>query len=433
MKIDRVDVRPCRNRRMEGMTRFQRKLWIVSCCVAVVMLPVAAGSLLGALLGVLLAAMQSRPMTLVSEDSVAALTEAYNASGQELFARLRAAPGNIIVSPYSIGTVMALTLSGAAGDTEAEMARVLRHRLSQAEIDSANGKALAILDRYGEAATLHSANAVMLPRDHGAISTGYLSRARASYAAEIFAHANPADINNWVSWKTAGRIDKIIDRLDPDAAAVVLNAAYFKAPWFDPFDKARTQAKPFALSPSQTVQVPMMHREGIFPVATGAGFSAIRVPYQARGLHMVIVLPADAGALPALSARLDGAALAELLSGFNGDSFAHVDLGLPRFKARFEVSLRDHFRALGMTQPFDRARADFSGITAGSARLFIQDVAHMAVIDVTEEGTEAAAATADAMAIGRPQPFHVDRPFLFYVVESRTNAILFQGRIVDPR
>jgi serpin B len=425
------------------MIRLRPKHWVMLRCVAAILLPIAAGSLVGALLGGLLAAMQSqsRSMTLASQESVTALSDAYNASGQELFARLAAAPGNIVVSPYSIGTAMALTMSGAAGETEAEMARVLRHRLPRVEVDSANGKALAILSRYGaqsffskpNAATLISANAAMLPRNGGPISTDYLARARTHYAAEIFRNAGPADVNTWVNRKTEGRIDKIIDRLDPETAAVVLNAVYFKAPWFDPFDKARTQAKPFAISPSQTVQAPIMHREGIFPVVTSAGFSAIRVPYQALRLHMVIVLPDDAGGLPAVSARLDDAALAQLLSSFNGDAFAYVELGLPRFKARFEVSLRDHFRALGMTQPFDRAKADFSGITGGSASLFIQDIVHLAVIDVTEEGTEAAAATAEAMAVGRPQPFHVNRPFLFYVVESQTNAILFQGRIVDPR
>jgi serpin B len=423
------------------MNRLQRELWTVSCCVAAVLVPIAIGGLLGGLTAALLPPTQSQRMNLASEESVAALTEAYNASGQELFARLATAPGNIVVSPYSIGSAMALTLSGANGETEAEMVRVLRHRQPRAEIDSANGNMLTILGQYGarspssraNAATLLPANAVMLPRNGGPVSTDYLARARTHYAAEVFRNATAADVNNWVSRKTEGRIERIIDRLDPEAAAIALNAVYFKAPWFDPFDKARTQAKPFALSPSQMVQVPTMHREGIFPVFTGTGFSAIRVPYQALRLHMVIVLPDDADALPAVSARLEGAELARLLESFNGDAFAYVDLALPRFKARFEVSLRDHFRALGMTLPFDRGKADFIGMTGESADLFIQDVAHVAVIDVAEEGTQATATTMGAVAIGRPQPFHVNRPFLFYVVESRTNAILFQGRIVDPR
>jgi serpin B len=421
------------------MIRLRPMHRVVLGCVAAVMLPIAAGSLLGALLGSLL--MATRPMNLASEESVTALSDAYNTSGQELFARFAAAPGNIVISPYSIGTAMALARSGAGGETEAEMARVLRHGLPRAEVDSANGKALATLSRYGRGslfpnsgnATLVSANAVMLPPHGAPISTDYLARARTSYAAEIFRNADFADVNTWLSRKTEGKIDKIVDRLDPETAAILLNAVYFKAAWFDPFDPARTRAEPFAISPSQTVEVPMMRREGIFPVVTGAGFSAIRIPYQALRLHMVVVLPDHAGGLPELGARLDGAGLTQLLIRLRGDSFAHVELGLPRFRVKFEASLTDHFRALGMTEAFDAARADFSGMTGGSGGLFIKDVAHAAMIEVTEEGAEAAAATAEAMAVGRPQPFHVNRPFLFYVVESTTNAILFQGRIVDPR
>jgi len=420
------------------MIRLRPTHWVILCCVAAVALPMAAGSLLGALLGGL-STMQSRAPSLASEDSVIGLSEAYNASGQELMARLASAPGNIVVSPYSIGTAMALARSGASGETDAEMARVLRHHMPRAEVDSANEKALAILGPYGRSlsrpgnATLISANAVVLPPHGATISTDYLARARAGYAAEIFRKAGTAEVNNWVSRKTEGKIDKIVDRLDPEAAALLLNAVYFKAPWFDPFDPARTRPEAFALSPSQTVQVPMMRREGIFPVVTEAGFTAIRVPYQALRLHMVIVLPDRADGLPAVAARLDGAGLAQLFDRLKGDAFAHIDLALPRFRARFETSLKDHFRALGMTQAFDAAKADFSGMTGGSGGLFLTDATHAAMIDVTEEGTEAVAATTGVTGAGRPEPFHVNRPFLFYIIESTTNAILLQGRIVDPR
>src|SRR5687768_4472435 len=87
---------------------------IMMCCVAAVLLPVAVGALLGGLLAALLPAPASRPTSLASEGSIIELSEAYNASGQELFSRLAAAPGdprNIVFSPYSIGTAMALALS----------------------------------------------------------------------------------------------------------------------------------------------------------------------------------------------------------------------------------------------------------------------------------------------------------------------------------
>ena len=272
------------------------------CCVAAVLLPVAVGALLGGLLAALLPASQSRP-TLASEGSVIELSEAYNSSGQELFSRLAAAPGdprNIVFSPYSIGTAMALALSGARGETEAEMIRVLRHSLSRTEVDSANGKALAILNQYGRSGSLFSkssptklavANAVMLAQRGDLISRDYLATAKADYAAEIFRNADIAAVNNWVSRKTEGKIDKILDKLDPDAAAVLLNAVYFKAPWRDPFDSKFTRAASFAISPSQNVQVQMMHRDGLYSIVTEPGFAAIRIPYTEAQLSMVIVLP----------------------------------------------------------------------------------------------------------------------------------------------
>ncbi|MBX9777133.1 MAG: hypothetical protein K2Y71_22375 [Xanthobacteraceae bacterium] len=425
------------------MSRFRRELRIMSSCVAAVMLPVAAGAVLGGLVAALLPAPQPRPSTLASEGSVIELSEAYNSSGQQLFARLAAAPGdprNIVVSPYSIGTAMALALSGARGGTETEMIRVLRHSLSREEVNSANAEALAILNQYGRSGSLFSkssptklavANAVMLTQQGGAISPDYLATAKANYAAEIFRNADIAAVNNWVSRRTEGKIDKILDKLDPTTVAVLLNAVYLKAPWREPFDKRLTRTASFAISPSQSVQVQMMHRDGLYPVVHEPGFSAIRIPYAAPQLSMVIVRPDQVDALPDVIGRLDGLALRGLFARLRR-SAQRVDLGLPRFKTEFEVTLKDHFRALGMTQAFDGAKADFRGMAGGSGGVHIKDVMHKAVIEVAEEGTEAAAATAVHMIASGPAPFHVDRPFAFYMVEGTTNAILFQGRIVDP-
>lgn len=108
-----------------------------------------------------------------------------------------------------------------------------------------------------------------------------------------------------------------------------------------------------------------------------------------------------------------------------------TNLALPRFKTSFNVSLKQHFQALGITRAFDMMNADFSGMTGGQNAIYIDDVSHHAVIDLTEEGTEAAAAA--YMLASGPRPFYVTRPFLFYIVDDATDAILFQGRIVDPR
>jgi leukocyte elastase inhibitor len=416
------------------MIRFGRKQWIIGCCAAAMLLMSAAGSLL--------MAVQTR-MIFAADDSVKALSEAYNSSGQELFSRLAASPGNIVFSPYSVGTAMALALSGSRGETEAEMARVLKHRLLRTEIDGANGKALAVLGQYGRqpfpwtsgAAKLMTANAVMLTDRSGMISKDYLAGMKANYAAEIFRNADLGVVNDWVSRKTEGKIEKIIDKLDPRTVTVLVNAIYFKASWESPFDSRNTRTEEFEISPWQKVPVPIMHREGDYQIVAEQRYSAIRLPYQIPRLHMVIVLPHRVGGLDMVGARLDGAELSRLFAQLHGPA-QRISLALPRFKTSFNVKLKHHFQALGMTRPFDSARADFSGMTGGSAaenEIFIDDVSHRAVIDVTEEGTEAAAATAAFMIASSPPQFRVTRPFLFYIVDDATDAILFQGRIVDPR
>jgi serpin B len=412
------------------MIRFGRKQWIIACCAAVMLLMSAVGSLL--------MAVQTR-LIFAADDSVKALSEAYNSSGQELFSRLAAAPGNVVFSPYSVGTAMALALSGSRGETEAEMARVLKHRLPRVEIDDANGKALAVLNQYGRGPfswkpgtdKLMTANAVILAGRGDGISKDYLATTAANYAAEIFRNASPAVINGWVSRKTEGKIESIVDELDPRTVAVLVNAIYFKASWESPFDSRRTRTEEFEISPWQKVPVPIMHREGDYQIVTGQGYSAIRLPYRIPRLHMVIVLPHRNVGLDMVSTQLDGPALSRLFAQLQGPA-QMTSLALPRFKTSFDVKLKQHFRALGMTKPFDMA--DFSGMTGGRAsEIYIDDVSHRAVIDVTEEGTEAAAATAVSMLVSGPRPFHVTRPFLFHIVDDATDAILFQGRIVDPR
>jgi serpin B len=147
---------------------------------------------------------------------------------------------------------------------------------------------------------------------------------------------------------------------------------------------------------------------------------------------MIIVLPDQIDALREVGSRLNGRALAQLFARLQRPPH-HVNLGLPRFKTGFEVALKDYFHALGMAQAFDEAKADFSGMTGGSRGIYIGEIQHRAVIEVGEDGTEATAATAADMVTSAPPSFQVNRPFLFYIVEATTNAILFQGRIADPR
>ncbi len=414
------------------------------------------------------------------------LTAAYNASGQDLLARLAAREGNIVISPYSIGTAMAMVLSGARGDTEAELLRVLRHSLQRPGIEAANARVLATLNSYDQSKTppacpsgmsldgnlckgprpaaggcpfparpegaqcvgpakfapsakVSVANALMLTKA-GKVAPEYAVQLKDKYAAELFKNVQLGDVNDWVKRKTEGKIERIIDQLEPSTQAVLLNAIYFRAAWLAVFDKHNTADKVFHLSATNQVQVPTMHRTGNYAVAARVGYRAIQLPYAVRELSFVIALPDKVDGVQEVAARLNGAELAQMLAAVRAAPSTRVELALPRFKAAYKADLVPPFKAAGLKLAFSDA-ADFSGMTghpASKGSLKIDQIVHNAVIEVDEQGTEAAAATAITMvptaAMPRPtEPFKVDRPFLFYLVEEATGAILFQGRIMDPR
>jgi serpin B len=445
--------------------------------------------------GILMAALSagSTLAQLIVEDNTraSALASAYNASGVQLFADLATPSGNVVFSPYSIGSAMAMALAGARGETAAEMTKVLMHDVPSAEIDAANAEVLSILAGYDHSADswtcpagmtvrdhqceawprgdkplcahgmslegdrcvgkalpppsakIATANALVLSRRGALISDRYAELLRTNYGADVFTSAGLADINGWVARKTAGKIDTILDRLDSNTAAVLLNAVYFKARWETAFDPRETRKEAFNLTRSRKVEVPLMNLTGEFAMVAKSGYRALRLPYAAAALGMVVILPDEVDGLGEFVRKLDANEIRELFAALHDRQAPKtVALSLPRFRAAYSASLVGQFREAGIRMAFDSQKADFSGMTdqpllPGS--LYIDQIVHRAVIEVAEESTEAAAATAVTITARslpkavKPEAFRVDRPFLFYVVDEATGAILFQGRITDPR
>lgn len=415
-----------------------------------------------------------------------ALAQAYNRSGHELFQALSATPGNVVLSPFSIGTAMAMVLAGARGETEAEMRSVLRHTLSGEQIDAANAKTLAALlasdepscpdgfnrtgrlceapapadknapcpydanrdgalcvtDARTSDATLRIANALMLVNPSATVANGFRDRIGKHFGAEIIPGADLATVNAWVKDKTEGKIPTIIDRLNPQDSHVLLNAIYFKAPWAHAFAKTATHDRDFHLTATENAEVPTMAQSAAFAIEKGNGYQAIRLPYARDGLSMIVIRPDDIDGIGKVIAGFDGAKLDALMQTLRAAPKRMVALSLPKFKFEFAAELIPPFKALGMRKVFDPAVSDLSGLTGlprDQAQSAIDQIAHRAVIEVAEEGTEAAAATAvvvttRTMAPGnQPERFAVDRPFMFLIADDKTGAILFAGRVSDPR
>ena len=301
---------------------------------------------------------------------------------------------------------------------------------------------LCVTDARNPKATLRIANALMLVNPSATIADSFRDTIRTQYGAEIFPGADLAAVNNWVKEKTAGKIPTILDKLSPNDSHVLLNAVYFNAPWAQAFAKTATRERGFHLTATETVDVPTMAHSAAYAIEKGDGFQAIRLPYAQDGLSMVVLRPDEIDGLDKVIADLDAAKLDALMSALRKAQTRPVTVSLPKFKFEFSAELIPPFKALGMSKVFDPAQSDLSGLTGlprDKAQSTIDQIAHRAVIEVAEEGTEAAAATAvvvttRTMAPGQQQErFTIDRPFMFLIVDDRTGAVLFLGRVSDPR
>jgi serpin B len=238
-------------------------------------------------------------------------------------------------------------------------------------------------------------------------------------------------VNAWVDEHTNGKIRDLLHELDPLTRIVLVNAVYFKATWQTPFIESGTHDGSFHTLDGRTVTVPMMSDQLGARVATGDGWQAVDLPYDGDA-SMTIVVP-DAGTFDAFERAMDGDVLARIDGALEPTKVA---VTMPRFHVDQRVDLVPVLRALGMRDAFEESgphRADFTGINR-TVPLVVSQVVHQATIDVDEHGTEAAAATAIVIRAvsAATKQINVDRPFLYFVRDTRTGAVLFMGRVTDP-
>jgi len=356
---------------------------------------------------------------------------------------------NIFLSPYSISTALGMTYAGARGNTEKQMAATLHFDLPQDRLHAAFsslGAALGVdTPPVGEGKPpsfqLVTANGLWKQKNV-AFLDAFLAGAKKNYAAELrdadfktaFEPARLA-INDWVANQTLDKIKDLIAPgvLKPNTRMVLANAIYFKAAWQNPFGKAATQDGPFTLGDGKTVQTPLMREKKRLTYFEDDTLQAVQLPYVRDQLSMLVLVPRKPDGLPALEKQLSAKMFVDITAAAK---LRLVDLTLPRFKTTAHFSLADTLAGMGMAEAFSDD-ANFSGMT-GDQTLYISAVEHQAFVNVDEEGTEAAAATAGVMAgKGAPRPedavtVKVDRPFFFLVRHNATGAIVFMGRVTNP-
>ncbi len=370
------------------------------------------------------------------------LIEANTRCAFKLFARLvELEPDkNIFISPISIALALAMTYNGAAGETARAMAETLElDEMSLEALNQASAELLRELGQLDPQIQLAIGSSLWM-RQGISFQPDFLQRSQQFYAAsptslDFDLPDSVAQINAWVSQQTNGLITEMIDRLDPLAILVLLNAIFFKGIWRVPFDPGLTSEHLFTLADGQRKPVPMMQGEDTWSVYWDGMLAGISLPYGAGRVRMDIFLPDEKDGLAGFYSRLHATNWQLWMRQFRP---VHGTLVMPRFKLEYEVELNVVLSALGMGIAFDPQRADFSGLCQTQAdRVAIGQVLHKAFVEVDEQGTKAAAVTAVIPVLGAfmdNETFNltIDRPFFFAIRDAQTNAILFLGSIVDP-
>jgi len=366
------------------------------------------------------------------------LADATNRFGFALFHQLEKDGNTVLISPASVDIALSMTYNGAAGETQAGMAKALF--LDGMSLDSLNKTQQALRDLLQNPSsdiTLAIANSLW-SRQGFVFDTVFLANTRDYYSARVteldFADPNAAGtINSWVSENTRGKIPKILDQVASDAILYLINAVYFKGTWTYQFDKTKTRDLVFH-HPSGDQPCQMMVQDNEFEYRADGLVQMVRLPYgKSEQFAMYVLLPRPGITLGALADSLDFARWQEWTAELTKRKGTVL---LPRFTLDFDASLNEPLQALGMEAAFNPGGADFSKmIRLPGQNVFISNVKHKTFMEVNEEGTEAAAVTSvevGATAFEEPDvPFTmiVDRPFFCAIADKESGIILFMGTV----
>ena len=347
---------------------------------------------------------------------------------------------NIFISPLSISIALAMTLNGASGETEHAMTNTLHLQgLDSESINAGYAGLRHALQVADPKVTLAIANALWA-RQNVPFKQDFLQRNTQFFGAEVstldFTDPNTLPtINQWVNTNTNGKITKILDEINPDTVLFLINAIYFKGTWQTEFDPSRTRDGTFYFATGAEKQIPMMTRTGDYPYYENyeAKFQAISLPYGDGRMSMYIFLPYRESDLNTFLEGLNTENWERWVSQFREQE---VFLSMPKFKLEYEKTLNNPLQSLGMGIAFAPGAADFSrmaDLEALGKNLYIGEVLHKAVVEVNEEGTEAAAVTSVGIrATSAPPAFMANRPFFFAIHDNETKTVLFMGTVVDP-
>jgi serpin B len=369
-------------------------------------------------------------------------TSGMNRFAAATYRQLAQTSGNLILSPFSISTALSMLLDGARGQTAAGMAATLSqlHPGSGYHVAVASLAAELTKQANGGGNRLAIANGLWVQQGFP-LASEFEHTIRTLYQAPLTsldfrAHADQArqEINSWTAQHTNDRIPELFapGSMDATTRLVLTSAIYFYGKWRSPFDPSGTRVEPFQLGGGRTADAKFMHQKADFLYGETPDAQILEMKYQGTPLAFDILLPKTNDGL----AELERSIQPDVLSAWFGALTSRkVEAAIPKFRAESGFMLRDILSRMGMADAFGE-KADFSGID-GRRDLYLGVVVHKAFVEVSEEGTEAAAATGAAvhfMAMRRQEPtiFRADHPFMFFIRDTTSGVILFEGRLLQP-
>lgn len=367
------------------------------------------------------------------------LVQTTNTFALDLFQAIHQLKGddNIFISPFSVDFALNMTINGAAGETKEEMKQTLGiGSLSDNEANAAAKKITETLLNMDKKAKLSIANSIWYRKDL-TLEKNLRQVIENYYKGKIegldFADPTTKEtINEWVEKETQGKIKDLIEQISPQHSMFLINAIYFKADWKYQFEKDRTREEQFIAESGQQTPVQMMYSNKVkLRNYHHKTFQLIELPYGNGQFTMVILLPHLGKTTNEVISLLSAE---ELQSWIDQADTLVPQLYLPKFTSQFKMKLNDPLIEMGMGRAFSNA-AEFTGFFKESKNLAIGEVIHQAFIEVNEEGTEAAAATSVGMvmtSVGISPTIRIDRPFVYFIREKHTQAILFAGKMMNP-
>lgn len=373
----------------------------------------------------------------------------HNTAALALYRQVGEQAGNVFLSPFSVLTALAMTYAGARGETADQMKKALCFGTPEEDLHPSFGEILQRLRAAGGGQYELSLANALWAQQGGELLTSFPELVEQHYAGRIEfvdfksdAEAVRNEINSWVEEVTQQKIKNLISQLTFRTRLVLVNAVSFKGQWGEPFSEEATEDLPFYREGGQEETVPLMYQQTRVRYMQGDGYQAVDLDYEGGDLSMLVLLPDERDGLGELESKVSASLLEACTQRM---SWTKVDVYLPRFSLTWgSVDLADPLRALGMPLPLS-LEADFSGINGltppNDEALSISSVFHKAFVEVNEEGTEAAAATAVVMVMGRsarsapPEPtpvFRADHPFLFAIRDKASGVLVFLGRMTEP-